>query len=164
MPRTPSLTSSAEPLITKSPSAVLTPNSYNLLLQYSSLLEAFIKMAADEDKLVTKPFKFVTGKSSSLKSLSAVDTDDVHGSRSAPSALSFLRNAWTEASLTNVLCPGFDARFPNQNQCVSRQFLLLWKRAQNFYRTKHCWQNYVDYHKCILAKGEDFTPCRQVLH
>ncbi|KIN02509.1 hypothetical protein OIDMADRAFT_52347 [Oidiodendron maius Zn] len=37
----------------------------------------------------------------------------------------------------------FDARFPNQNQ------------------TKHCWQNYVDYHKCILAKGEDFAPCRQ---
>ena len=29
-------------------------------------------------------------------------------------------------------------------------------------RTKHCWQNYVDYHKCILAKGEDFRPCRQV--
>ncbi|KAK4678585.1 Cytochrome c oxidase subunit 6B [Podospora pseudoanserina] len=27
--------------------------------------------------------------------------------------------------------------------------------------TKHCWQNYVDYHKCILAKGEDFAPCRQ---
>lgn len=41
---------------------------------------------------------------------------------------------------------GFDARFPNQNQ------------------TKHCWQNYVDYHKCILAKGEDFKPCRQVRH
>ncbi|CCT67300.1 probable COX12-cytochrome-c oxidase, subunit VIB [Fusarium fujikuroi] len=38
---------------------------------------------------------------------------------------------------------GTDARFPNQNQ------------------TKHCWQNYVDYHKCILAKGEDFAPCRQ---
>nr|AAT77149.1 putative cytochrome c oxidase subunit VIb [Paracoccidioides brasiliensis] len=38
---------------------------------------------------------------------------------------------------------GFDARFPNQNQ------------------TKHCWQNYVDYHKCIIAKGEDFRPCRQ---
>jgi len=56
-------------------------------------------MADDEDKLVTKPFKFVTA--------------------------------------------GFDARFPNQNQ------------------TKHCWQNYVDYHKCILAKGEDFAPCRQ---
>merc|ERR1712230_238504 len=38
---------------------------------------------------------------------------------------------------------GFDARFPNQNQ------------------TKHCWQNYVDYHKCVLARGEDFPPCRQ---
>ena len=32
----------------------------------------------------------------------------------------------------------------------------------NAARTKHCWQNYVDYHKCILAKGEDFAPCRQV--
>jgi hypothetical protein len=31
-------------------------------------------------------------------------------------------------------------------------------------QTKHCWQNYVDYHKCILAKGEDFPPCRQVSH
>ena len=30
-------------------------------------------------------------------------------------------------------------------------------------QTKHCWQNYVDYHKCINAKGEDFAPCRQVL-
>ncbi|KUL87904.1 hypothetical protein ZTR_03977 [Talaromyces verruculosus] len=39
---------------------------------------------------------------------------------------------------------GYDARFPYQNQ------------------TKHCWQNYVDYHKCILAKGEDFRPCKQV--
>jgi hypothetical protein len=29
-------------------------------------------------------------------------------------------------------------------------------------QTKHCWQNYVDYHKCIIAKGEDFAPCRQV--
>ncbi|TQV97643.1 hypothetical protein V2A60_006618 [Cordyceps javanica] len=38
---------------------------------------------------------------------------------------------------------GTDARFPNQNQ------------------TKHCWQNYVDYHKCITAKGEDFAPCHQ---
>jgi hypothetical protein len=44
---------------------------------------------------------------------------------------------------TNVRI-GTDARFPNVNQ------------------TKHCWQNYVDYHKCIIAKGEDFAPCRQV--
>ncbi|KAB8247720.1 cytochrome c oxidase, subunit VIb [Aspergillus flavus] len=32
------------------------------------------------------------------------------------------------------------------------------------YRTKHCWQNYVDYHKCVTAKGEDFRPCRQFYH
>ncbi|KAI9351142.1 cytochrome c oxidase, subunit VIb [Zopfochytrium polystomum] len=38
---------------------------------------------------------------------------------------------------------GFDARFPNQNQ------------------TKHCWQNYVDYFKCVAAKGDDFVPCQQ---
>jgi cytochrome c oxidase subunit 6b len=47
-------------------------------------------------------------------------------------------------ALIDLTAVGFDARFPNQNQ------------------TKHCWQNYVDYHKCILAKGEDFAPCRQV--
>ncbi|KAL6944653.1 Cytochrome c oxidase subunit 6B [Hanseniaspora vineae] len=38
--------------------------------------------------------------------------------------------------------PGFDPRFPNQNQ------------------TKHCWQSYVDYYKCINVKGEDFAPCK----
>ncbi|KAI5987172.1 cytochrome c oxidase subunit VIb [Pisolithus marmoratus] len=38
---------------------------------------------------------------------------------------------------------GFDARFPNTNQ------------------TRHCWQNYTDYFKCVAAKGEEFAPCRQ---
>merc|ERR1712070_353086 len=41
---------------------------------------------------------------------------------------------------------GQDARFPNMNQ------------------TKHCWQNYVDYHKCVNIKGEDFAPCQQFLY
>ncbi|KAJ5220988.1 Cytochrome c oxidase subunit 6B [Penicillium citrinum] len=41
---------------------------------------------------------------------------------------------------------GYDARFPQQNQ------------------TKHCWQNYVDYYKCVEAKGEDFRPCKQFYH
>ncbi|KAH9995727.1 cytochrome c oxidase, subunit VIb [Russula vinacea] len=36
---------------------------------------------------------------------------------------------------------GFDARFPYTNQ------------------TRHCYQNYTDYFKCIAAKGEDFAPC-----
>ncbi|KAJ3041082.1 Cytochrome c oxidase subunit 6B [Rhizophlyctis rosea] len=37
---------------------------------------------------------------------------------------------------------GFDARFPNMNQ------------------TKNCWQNYVDYFKCVKARGEDYEPCK----
>jgi cytochrome c oxidase subunit 6b len=37
----------------------------------------------------------------------------------------------------------FDARFPHTNQ------------------TKHCWQNYVDYNKCITKNGEDFPACQQ---
>jgi cytochrome c oxidase subunit 6b len=43
----------------------------------------------------------------------------------------------------DVKTAGFDARFPNTNQ------------------NRHCWQNYVDYQKCITAKGEDFAPCNQ---
>jgi cytochrome c oxidase subunit 6b len=35
----------------------------------------------------------------------------------------------------------FDARFPNTNQ------------------TRNCWQNYVDFHRCVKAKGEDYQPC-----
>ena len=27
-----------------------------------------------------------------------------------------------------------------------------------------CWQNYVDYHKCVNAKGEEFAPCKQFQH
>ncbi|RUS28197.1 cytochrome c oxidase, subunit VIb [Jimgerdemannia flammicorona] len=27
--------------------------------------------------------------------------------------------------------------------------------------TKHCWQNYIDYHKCIQARGDDFPACKQ---
>lgn len=36
----------------------------------------------------------------------------------------------------------FDARFPNTNQ------------------TKNCWQNFIDFHKCIKAKGEDHAACQ----
>ncbi|CAO0794860.1 cytochrome c oxidase subunit 6B COX6B [Mucor lusitanicus] len=47
------------------------------------------------------------------------------------------------ADTQKLTTAGFDARFPNTNQ------------------TKHCWQNYVDYFKCINARGEDFAPCKQ---
>jgi len=36
----------------------------------------------------------------------------------------------------------FDPRFPNQNQ------------------TRACWQNYVDYYRCVNKKGEDYEPCQ----
>ncbi|PLW23492.1 hypothetical protein PCANC_17355 [Puccinia coronata f. sp. avenae] len=38
---------------------------------------------------------------------------------------------------------GFDARFPNTNQ------------------TKHCWQAYVDHHKCKNLYGSENDACRQ---
>lgn len=38
---------------------------------------------------------------------------------------------------------GNDARFPNQNQ------------------THRCFQNYVDYFRCVKAKGEEFAPCQE---
>lgn len=42
--------------------------------------------------------------------------------------------ASSEQSKIKVETPGFDSRFPNTNQ------------------TKNCWQNYVDFHKCVAAK------------
>ncbi|KAI8144631.1 cytochrome c oxidase subunit VIb [Fennellomyces sp. T-0311] len=48
-----------------------------------------------------------------------------------------------ESANVKLTTAGFDARFPNTNQ------------------TKHCWQNYVDYYKCINARGEEFEPCKQ---
>ena len=35
----------------------------------------------------------------------------------------------------------YDPRFPNTNQ------------------SKNCWQNYVDFHKCQRAMGEEHEPC-----
>jgi len=39
----------------------------------------------------------------------------------------------------------YDGRFPSCNQ------------------TKHCWQNFVDFHKCVKMKGEAYAPCKQFL-
>ncbi|ODM92115.1 Cytochrome c oxidase subunit 6B2 [Orchesella cincta] len=36
----------------------------------------------------------------------------------------------------------FDPRFPNMNQ------------------TKHCYVSFLDYHRCIKARGEDYAPCQ----
>ena len=47
-------------------------------------------MADDEDKLVTKPFKFVTGRCSLLWSFCAIDTN-IYGSRLGLSVHSFIK-------------------------------------------------------------------------
>lgn len=52
--------------------------------------------------------------------------------------------AWNEedpSKFKKMHTAPFDARFPNQNQ------------------TRHCWQNYVDYHRCVKVKGEEYEPC-----
>lgn len=36
----------------------------------------------------------------------------------------------------------FDPRFPNQNQ------------------TRHCYQSYVDFHRCQKLRGESYEPCQ----
>lgn len=45
-------------------------------------------------------------------------------------------------TIDDVKTHPFDARFPNTNQ------------------TYNCYQNYVDYFKCVESKGEDFAPCK----
>jgi hypothetical protein len=108
------------------------------------------------DELVTKPFKFVTGelfRDSAYKELIAdllphswYATPKFRDQLSPHAKRIYGAFGMRYGVLISFARIGFDARFPNQNQ------------------TKHCWQNYVDYHKCIIAKGEDFAPCRQVRH
>lgn len=43
------------------------------------------------------------------------------------------------------ITPQFDPRFPNPNQTV------------------HCFQSYIDYHKCVNIKGDEFAPCKVFL-
>jgi len=50
-----------------------------------------------------------------------------------------MAEANTEFKLETAKC---DARFPNSNQ------------------TRNCWQNYLDFHRCVKAKGEDYDPCQ----
>jgi len=46
-----------------------------------------------------------------------------------------------EKGLKKLWTAPFDARFPQTNQ------------------TRHCWQYYIDYHRCQSLKGEDYEPC-----
>ncbi|PON25959.1 cytochrome c oxidase subunit 6b [Trichoderma gamsii] len=118
---------------------------------------------SDEEgqELVTKPFKFVTDRpdttplirerrNDQLEQLDQLQRRRLRAARGFGNSFPgfFSRNVAGGPAVGYVanfecFCAGTDARFPNVNQ------------------TKHCWQNYVDYHKCIIAKGEDFAPCRQ---
>ncbi|KAM9299211.1 cytochrome c oxidase subunit 6B1-like [Gastrophryne carolinensis] len=49
-----------------------------------------------------------------------------------------------QTKIANYKTAPFDARFPNQNQ------------------TRHCFQHYLDFHRCekaLNAKGEDVSRC-----
>ncbi|KAK7183761.1 cytochrome oxidase c subunit VIb [Paraphaeosphaeria sporulosa] len=52
---------------------------------------------------------------------------------------------------------------PGRLRRAAQARAISWRACVDGNQTKHCWQNYVDYHKCITAKGEDFAPCRQFL-
>jgi cytochrome c oxidase subunit 6b len=44
-------------------------------------------------------------------------------------------------ALEEIKTVPFDPRFPNTNQ------------------TRHCYQSYVDYHRCQRIRGENYAPC-----
>ncbi|OLY79201.1 Cytochrome c oxidase subunit 6B [Smittium mucronatum] len=41
--------------------------------------------------------------------------------------------------------PGYDGRFPQVNT------------------SRRCYQNYVDYYRCILKQGEEYGPCKNLM-
>ncbi|KAK2733489.1 Cytochrome c oxidase subunit 6B [Myotisia sp. PD_48] len=111
--------------------------------------------ADPEEPVETKPFMFVTGMyymcleinltSEMSKKANTIDSWYVFSTFKLQLICDYDSNDRNNLSRapTNARCLGYDARFPNMNQ------------------TKHCWQNYVDYYKCVNAKGEDFRPCKQ---
>lgn len=41
-------------------------------------------------------------------------------------------------------------------------FVNAWRKVTKVgYLDNSCWQNYVDYYKCVNARGEEFEPCKQ---
>ncbi|KAM0669068.1 hypothetical protein ACQRIT_004043 [Beauveria bassiana] len=46
-------------------------------------------------------------------------------------------------------------------ELVTKPFKFVTAGTPSLKSTKFDRINYVDYHKCITAKGEDFAPCRQ---
>jgi len=38
---------------------------------------------------------------------------------------------------------------------IEMAYFILWLVFLN----RNCWQNYVDYHRCLKVKGADYSPC-----
>ncbi|OMJ27647.1 Cytochrome c oxidase subunit 6B [Smittium culicis] len=47
-------------------------------------------------------------------------------------------------AITEIKTPGYDGRFPHTNA------------------SRRCYQNYIDYHRCILVKSEDNKTCKEL--
>lgn len=47
-----------------------------------------------------------------------------------------------EMTIQDVKTVPFDPRFPNTNQ------------------TRHCYQSYIDFHRCQKIRGEKYEPCQ----
>jgi len=57
-----------------------------------------------------------------------------------------LKNSRTPPKEIRAHAVGVDSRFPNQNQ------------------TRHCYQMYLDYHRCVKKRGEGYEPCNYFAH
>merc|ERR1711884_466096 len=60
--------------------------------------------------------------------------------------------------------PAFFGAQPNERPAVQGHLTMKTvpydPRFQNTNQNRNCWQNYVDYHRCVNLKGEDFEPCK----
>lgn len=123
----------------------------------------------DLGERVTMPFKFVTGTSidfaryelqqANLEQLVRQTTFYCHTMASAASNV--LLKLLLTCHHSRFRCPLSEPKSVCYNVSYDQ---VAYGRADKSNRTKHCWQNYVDYHKCVNARGEDFAPCRQVRH
>merc|ERR1712109_166702 len=69
-----------------------------------------------------------------------------------------------EANCFSMSGAGFQGAFTNRAerpaQLREMQTVPYDPRFQNTNQARNCWQNYVDYHRCVNLKGEDFEPCQ----
>ena len=117
--------------------------SASLSRSSSLLVSSFPEIASARHRMILEHYMLTTSCSWYVPPKLLNDSIDILRARRSDSPIIRCDYVWKSNLQCGPAGIGVDARYPNMNQ------------------TKHCWQNYVDYHKCILAKGEDFAPCRQ---